>query len=580
MITCGFEQNGLHPRLAAIDMEVQGAQLIPNVLSSSEVMLIVRYGLQPLGGIRETKIENSYETLRQAHDIERSGSSIKIVRNNDNIVPVFDETVSRRLPRLWLDECDRSHGKRCQTAVKFVGQNEDNSLILVDVIDDNLVHGNTSARYFALSYLWGRVAMYETRKNNYHTRLLPGSLRSPENGDDLLSSTIRDAMTLVRDLGERYLWVDSLCIIQDDAESKYKAIHQMDLVYSRAYSTLVALSGSDASSGLPGVRAFSRPPQMIRIVSEQGDLCTHTPPPLPYLLETSVWDTRGWTFQEKVLSRRCLLFSEYYVHFQCGETVRAETDPGLLNSKKFEQHSEFDLLRDLWQEEVEPGMSSLELTTYFKMVEAYSRRHLSYPVDVLNAFSGVQRVLERHSENRFVYGLPTTALDLALLWTEAEPLSAREVLHRDEETEADFLRWSWAAWVGLVRYTIDQVRRRDKAGYAMPEVEQFQIFHRRTLQTFPVIDRSTDLIIDTLQAKQESIVGVSGPDLGPNVLQFWAWTDNHMEYFRIDTRYVFYLSGPEIKGTESRQGVMRIQDSEGVHCGLLYQTAEMVKKQV
>jgi hypothetical protein len=268
------------------------------------------------------------------------------------------------------------------------------------------------------------------------------------------------------------------------------------------------------------------------------------------------------------------------VCFQCCETVWAETDPGLLNSKKFEQHSEFDLLRDLWQEEVEPGMSSLELTTYFKMVEAYSRRHLSYPVDVLNAFSGVQRVLERHSENRFVYGLPTTALDLALLWTEAEPLSAREVLHRDEETEADFLRWSWAAWVGLVRYTIDQVRRRDKAGYAMPEVEQFQIFHRRTLQTFPVIDRSTDLIIDTLQAKQESIVGVSGPDLGPNVLQFWAWTDNHMEYFRIDTRYVFYLSGPEIKGTESRQGVMRIQDSEGVHCGLLYQTAEMVKKQV
>jgi hypothetical protein len=260
MITCGFEQNGLHPRLAAIDMEVQGAQLIPNVLSSSEVMLIVRYGLRPLGGIRETKIENSYETLRQAHEIERSGSSIKIVRNNDNIVPVFEETVSRRLLRLWLDECDRSHGKRCQTAVEFVGQNEDNSLILVDVIDDNLVHGDTSARYFALSYLWGRVAMYETRKNNYHTRLLPGSLRSPENGDDLLSSTIRDAMTLVRDLGERYLWVDSLCIIQDDAESKYKAIHQMDLVYSRAYSTLVALSGSDASSGLPGVRAFSRPP--------------------------------------------------------------------------------------------------------------------------------------------------------------------------------------------------------------------------------------------------------------------------------------------------------------------------------
>jgi hypothetical protein len=59
-------------------------------------------------------------------------------------------------------------------------------------------------------------------------------------------------------IGERYLWVDSLCIVQDDPQEKHGQIANMDAIYGNAILTINAAAGQDANAGLPGVRPLSR----------------------------------------------------------------------------------------------------------------------------------------------------------------------------------------------------------------------------------------------------------------------------------------------------------------------------------
>src|SRR5205085_7279690 len=119
---------------------------------------------------------------------------------------------------------------------------------------------------------------------------------------------IKDAIQLVRDIGERYLWVDAICIVQDDSTAKHQQIRRMDRIYSEAFATIIALAGADANASLPGVRGGTRDPQAVHHMG--GHHMVATPPPLKYVLKLSKWDTRAWTAQERWLSRRCLFFSK------------------------------------------------------------------------------------------------------------------------------------------------------------------------------------------------------------------------------------------------------------------------------
>jgi hypothetical protein len=101
-------------------------------------------------------------------------------------------------------------------------------LILVDTIEERLVVGQPSLtlRYVALSYVWGGVAMPKTTMGNIEELQKIGGL---DTQNFKLPQTVRDAMTVVTSLGERYLWVDTLCIIHDDEQNKDQYISRMDM---------------------------------------------------------------------------------------------------------------------------------------------------------------------------------------------------------------------------------------------------------------------------------------------------------------------------------------------------------------
>lgn len=150
--------------------------------------------------------------------------------------------------------------------------------------------------YVALSYVWG------LGDNDTFT------------GDRLpnrVPAVINDALTITKNLGVGYLWVDRYCIDQTDEVDKTVQIQQMQAIYWNACFTIIAAAGSDPHYGLPGV---SRPrhPNRQPCVRVAGKPLTWTMPDFDALILRSRWNTRAWTYQEMYFSWSSLIFTDYY----------------------------------------------------------------------------------------------------------------------------------------------------------------------------------------------------------------------------------------------------------------------------
>ncbi|KAF1996982.1 HET-domain-containing protein [Amniculicola lignicola CBS 123094] len=321
---------------------------------------------------------------------------------------------------------------------------------LIDVVHGCVVPASLEWRYIALSYVWGRCKVLKNETSIKKQLEQPGSLRQLEP-----PRTVQDAIELVRSLGERYLWVDALCIIQDDQADKDSQIGSMALVYSCAIATIVAAAGDDANAGLPGVQPESRLAWQ-RIETIQGRSFTNrwefdaptsrSYRDLNHFLEMSTWITRGWTFQESALSRRLIVFLPTIVLFQSAGIFREED---IYDSEDAETLCErglhyFNMLSTLHQD-------GLARDKYFEALWYYSTRRLSYPGDALNAFAAVLDVLKPLFRCEYVYGLPANEFDVALLWLPGSKLQRRI----DSSTGKQcFPSWSWAGWEGVIDYPL------------------------------------------------------------------------------------------------------------------------------
>ena len=109
-----------------------------------------------------------------------------------------------------------------------------------------------------------------------------------------MPNTLRDAMTLTAGLGLRYLWFDSLCLVQDDPADFMRGIMNMDLVYEYSYVSVIAAHGDGAESGLPGVGQTPRQGRQDTELLKPGMeiMRVHS---LDEHLNKSVWASRGWT---------------------------------------------------------------------------------------------------------------------------------------------------------------------------------------------------------------------------------------------------------------------------------------------
>lgn len=126
---------------------------------------------------------------------------------------------------------------------------------LIDVNRRYVVEAPLHCPYIALSYVWGSVKQHELRDNTVDCLSRDEALSE---GQADLPQSVKDALQFCRLLGRQYLWVDRLCIKQDDEKDKEQHIDNMKLIYSCAELTVVSATGLDTNAGLPGICPNSR----------------------------------------------------------------------------------------------------------------------------------------------------------------------------------------------------------------------------------------------------------------------------------------------------------------------------------
>ncbi|KAF8853181.1 HET-domain-containing protein [Acephala macrosclerotiorum] len=282
--------------------------------------------------------------------------------------------------------------------------------------------------YAALSYVWG------TDQESSHRTFLSNIMdRSQDNGLVLkkeLPRTLQDAIELVKklSLGIRYIWIDALCIAQDSFISWKHNAEKTDLIFGNAHFTICAADG-DSHAGLLAMHAKTRDRPKKEEVKKDLELFVSRSP--ESVIESSVWSKRGWTFQERILSRRCLVFAEGRIYLQCREN---NYDYSSTNWSSDWRKSPLSIVK---------GLEDRPMWFYMTCVELYTGRTLTRLGDILEAFNGVTRIIEERMCARFFFGLPSSHFDFALLW---RPRSGKKPRPGNPREDQEFPSWSWSGW--------------------------------------------------------------------------------------------------------------------------------------
>jgi hypothetical protein len=285
--------------------------------------------------------------------------------------------------------------------------------------------GGSAADYLALSYCWGEDQNFVTTTANIGNRFAGISF-------DKLPKTFQDAVAITRHMGVRYLWIDALCIIQDDNDDWDREAAKMDCIYEGSLLTLSATCSGGVNQGF--LRARPSSPNFPVQKSKLGDLApvhgiytTSWTMPTGLKVPISVRQrlahsvivsetadakdhpllSRGWVFQERLLATRTLHFLSQEVLWECRCQYWCEC-----GGVSTDQMWKSDVMRGSVYNKIMYGSETADLTAVWQsLVTNYSRRLLTYERDRLPALSGVA-----HRFNRLGMGSYLAGLQKNLLW--------------------------------------------------------------------------------------------------------------------------------------------------------------------
>ncbi|KAF4337521.1 serine threonine kinase [Fusarium beomiforme] len=355
------------------------------------------------------------------------------------ILPEVGSTQQFRLLSRWIHLCDATHDcmvnqphteKVMPTRVIDVGTSLSPSLRLVETSGTGL-----NARYLALSHCWGRL----TREETFCT--YKDTLKSLKEAIpfDKLPRTFRDAVTVTRGLNIQYLWIDSLCIIQEDSADWQAESGKMEDVFNSAYCTIAASSSTSSLDGFLNAReeraviGIQTPKGPLYLAEAIDDFHKH--------VEQGILNTRGWVFQERALSRRTIHFTSKQVYWECGQGVHCETlaqlqnrESALLGDSDFPTYG-LQKYKD----------DSIRLVQY--LYKTYSELNLTNTTDRSKALLGLEKRLGRVFKSRAEYGVLSVYFERLLLWQVEVP--QERILYPKAGRVPS---WSWMSTMGKVHY--------------------------------------------------------------------------------------------------------------------------------
>jgi hypothetical protein len=311
--------------------------------------------------------------------------------------------------------------------------------------------------YITLSHCWGSLKILTTRKEN---------LTNHKNSMDmkLLPKTFQDAIAVTCHLGVRYIWIDSLCIIQDDLEDWARESSKMASIYQNSYLTLAATVANDGSEGLFKARdadicrlqlmCGEKPDQVATVLARRGrkhDCFQGAHKDVGDNVSSEPLMTRAWVYQERLLSRRLLHFASDEMVWECQTISHCECDlmprddpiaktrkeKGITDDGGMSDRSVFETLYSGSGQATEA-----ESQRWYQLIKSYALLNITKDEDRLPAFSGIASSLILPGE--YMAGIRKKHVVRDLLWFSISSTNPRR--------PSTYLApsWSWASFMGGV----------------------------------------------------------------------------------------------------------------------------------
>lgn len=319
--------------------------------------------------------------------------------------------------------------------------------------------------YATLSYCWGGVDFLKLKQSNSAELEAHISLGS-------LPMTFVQAIEVARRLSIPYLWIDSLCIVQDSTEDLQRELASMREVFGNSILNIMATASSNGFEGLFRARD-PRALEILKITTTWDDEKSQE----FVVVERNVWEEqlaeaplidRGWVVQERILPPRAVHFGQSQLFWECRELDACETHPnglpwGLQDDLSKIKTLEPGIWHDFCQQKyLDEDKHNLDYRSppcpqpysgydlWARIVQYYTRTKLSYASDKLIAIGGLAERMEYALGDTYLMGLWVQFLPSQLLWTVKDyQLSTRPSKYRAPS-------WSWFSMDGVISTTIPE----------------------------------------------------------------------------------------------------------------------------
>ncbi|KAK3690542.1 heterokaryon incompatibility protein-domain-containing protein [Podospora appendiculata] len=355
-----------------------------------------------------------------------------------------------RVAAKWIRRCVTTHSC-CRTGAD---QPLPSRLVEIDKHLRNLKVVETkgkTGRYMCLSHCWGTKHTFETTAET-----LPRFLKGFPYTD--MPTVYREAVKMAHMMGVKYLWIDSLCIVQDDRDDWLREAGQMANIYANCFLTIAATRAKSNTTTMHHDRKDKEALGITPVVGNPYRLLSHIDPSHPGVKMRYGEDeqfpllTRGWVFQERLLSPRVLHFGADELLWECHEEFlcECESSRGLGLSKAGYTR----LLADGNRDELEES--------WRRLVEQYSAMQLTNASDKLPAFSGIaKQFAEKQPGSTYLAGLWSLSLLDDMLWY-CNEFTHKQLNAKVEPRQAP--SWSWVSVDQRVYYPSSEY-------YGNPKIE-------------------------------------------------------------------------------------------------------------
>lgn len=292
--------------------------------------------------------------------------------------------------------------------------------------------------YLTLSHVWGEDSSKQLRLSLARLAEYRAGIPVPE-----MPEAFTEAVRITREMGFKYLWIDSLCIIQDSKIDWEVQASQMTTVYANAFCTIAFLNSPQGDLIWPRQDPRKTAPSIVR-KNNRNSCLVRVKNSLENFFEMWDWSDRAWTLQEWLLSPRAVLYGRENIMWECRQVFSDE-----LLGRQIGSHYTYvgksKLSRSpppsIWPQ---PSWRPAHLQAWWDLVENYRGRQLTVPSDRVMAFTGVAKAFALTHNLTYLAGHWAESIIHCLLWHTFPELAGSE--SEQESTLGSTLRipsWSW-----------------------------------------------------------------------------------------------------------------------------------------